>query len=1186
MKYRGIVITMMAVALIATGTPRAAAQESIVLSFDGYDGYYPYAGLTPDGKGNFFSVASAGGTFNQGALYKLSPSAGGWTETTLYSFGFNNNDPSVPVANVVFDSAGHLYGTSQGGGSHFQGTVFEFTPGAGGVWTEKVLYNFGATTTDGTQPRYGALVLDSKGNLYGTTSSGGTNSAGTVFELSPGAGGTWTEKILYNFGANTTDGTAPYGGVIFDAAGNLYGTTYSGGANPPYGTVFELSPGAGGTWTEKVLHSFDINHTDGAHPNTGVIIDSLGNLYGTTLQGGSFGGGLGTVYELSPIGGNWVETVIYSFTGINPDGGFPDGGLIFDGAGNLYGTLGGATSNSGVVFAFMRSSGGWAYKPLYDFTASQSDGHYPFGSLAFDAAGNLYGTTTSGGPANFGLGGTIFEIANVVTASPKFSPHGGAYSATQTVKITDSTPNATIYYTINGGLSPKQYKASITVSSSETITAYAISSTLSQSEPAVANYQIGSVAATPWFSPPAGTYTAAQSVTINDAAPGHTIHYTTDGTTPTTTSPKYSGPISVKSTETINALAVASGYSDSAVASAKYTIMPLTPPTEKVLYNFGATTTDGGVPLASLALDGKGNLYGTAKYGGPNEITYSGNATTAGTAFELSPATGGGWSEKVIYNFGASSSDGALPIANLILDSKGNLYGTTLAGGAYGLGTAFELSPGTGGTWTEKILYSFGASLSDGKSPEGGLVFDGKGNLYGTTNIGGLSDTTFGGGYGTVFELSPGTGGTWTEQVIYNFSYLSQTDGYFPAAGLVFDANGNLYGTTADGGTAQDMQGGGTIFELSPAGASGWNEKVLYNFGGGGPQGYEIDGGVVLDAAGNLYGTAHYGGNGFGQDGTLFELSPGTGGTWTFQVLHSFGAYETDGISPLAGLIFDATGDLYGTTYSGGANGYGTVFELSPQNGGGWIEGVVHSFNLSSTDGANPSAGLILDGSGNLYGTTAYGGTHGGGNTGTIGGTVFEIAISTTQTGTKTALTSSLNPSTFGQSVTFKATVTPSSGGGTPTGTVTFKSGTKTLGTKTLSGGVAKFSSKTLAAGTHSITAVYSGDTSFTSSTSNAVSQVVNQASTTTGLVSSVNPSTLGESVTFTATVAPQFSGTPAGTVTFKSGTKTLGSMPLSGGVAALATSSLASGTHTITATYGGGSNFTTSTGTLKQTVK
>ena len=1187
MKYRGIVIILMAVALFATGMHSAAAQETVIYSFyyGTADGLYPYGGLVSDGAGNLYGTTYQGGAVGSpfgtyGTAFELSPATGGtWTEKIIYNFGSFSGDGINPIAALVFDGKGNLYGTTySGGANNNSGTVFELSPGTGGVWTEKILYNFGATTTDGIQPAYGTLIFDAKGNIYGTNNAGGTNGVGTVWELVAGSGGSWTEKILYNFGASTTDGASPTAGVVFDAAGNLYGTTYAGGAYP-YGTVFELVAGSGGTWTEKILHSFDKDSTDGAYPTAPVVFDPSGNLYGTTKYGG---GGLGIVYELSPTAeGTWTEEILHSFTGglTNGDGANPVAGMTFDAAGNLYGTtMGGGIPAVGMVFKMSRSASGWSEQVLYPFSALGSDGHAPYAGVIFDAAGNLYGTTTAGGSNSFGLYGAVFEIANVVTAAPQFSPPSGAYSSTQTVTISDATASSTIYYTINGGISPAQYKTPIKVSSSETITAYAISTSLAQSQPAVGNYQIGSVAATPWFSPPAGTYTAAQSVTIHDAAPGVTIYYTTNGTTPTTSSTVYTGPISVTSTKTIEALAVASGYSNSSVASAKYTITPITPPTEKVLYNFGATSADGGVPLASLAIDGKGNLYGTTKYGGPNEITYSGNTTTAGTAFEVSPATGGGWTEKVIYNFGASSSDGALPITNMILDSKGNLYGTTLAGGSFGLGTVFELSD-SGGTWTEKILYSFGASLSDGKSPEGGLVFDSKGNLYGTTNIGGASDSTFGGGYGTVFELSPGSGGgAWTEQIIYNFSYLSQNDGYFPAAGLVFDASGNLYGTTADGGSAQDLQGGGTVFELSPAGASGWTEKVLYNFGGGSPQGYEIDGGVVLDASGNIYGTAHYGGNGFGIDGALFELSPGTGSTWTFQVLHSFGAYEGDGISPLAGLVFDSAGDLCGTTYSGGTNGYGTVFEMTPQTGGGWIESVVHNFALSSTDGASPSASLILDGAGNLYGTTAYGGSHGAGDTGTIGGTVFEIVSSTTVTNTTTTLTAAPNPSAYGQSVTFTATVKPQSGTGTPTGTVTFKNGTTTLGTGTLSGGVAHYSTTKLAVGTHSITAVYGGSTAFAGSTSSALSQVVDQASTTTTLVSSLNPSAFGESVTFTATVTPEFTGTPAGTITFKNGTATLGTKTLTAGVATFSSTTLTVGTHSITAVYSGGTSFLTST--------
>jgi uncharacterized repeat protein (TIGR03803 family) len=1191
-KCRASVITLILVAWFATGTNLAAAQESIIYSFvyGTSDGLRPYAGLVADGAGNFFGTSVYGGAVGSpynfdGTVYELSPaSGGGWTEKVLYSFGVYTGDGTQPYGGVIFDSKGNLYGTTTAGGANGQGAVFELSPGSGGTWTEQIIYSFKGGTTDGATPKRGSLVFDAKGNLYGTTFYGGANGAspydGTVYELSPGTGGTWTGKIIHNFGASG-DGANPVSGLTFDAAGNLYGTTDTGGTYNG-GTVYELTPGSGGTWTEAVLHSFDANGVDGANPLAGVIIDAQGNLYGNTQIGGSYGNGLGTVYELSKVGGVWTEQILYSFTGNangTTDGLTPIGNLMFDAAGNLYGTTlagGVEIASEGTVYELSRASGTWTEKILYAFNSALSDGHAPESSLIFDAAGNLYGTTSAGGSNSAGQYGTVFEIANVVTAAPQFSPPGGAYSAGQKVKITDATANSGIYYTINGGTSPTRYTGPINVAASETITAYAISATLPPSQAAVANYQIRGVAATPWFSPPAGTYTQAEAVAITDAAPGATIYYTTNGNIPTTSSPKYTSPISVTATETVKALAVASGYTNSAIATAMYTISPITPPTEKVLYSFGAITNDGGVPLASLARDGSGNLYGTTRFGGPNEITYGTNTVTAGTVFELSPGTGGVWTEKILDNFGATSSDGALPIADLVLDSKGNLYGTTLAGGAYGLGTVFELSPGTGGTWTEKILYSFGVSLADGKIPEAGVIFDSKGNLYGTTSVGGTTDTTYGGGFGTVFELSPGTGGTWTEKTLYNFSYLSQTDGYFPEANLVFDANGNLYGTTASGGSGQDLEGGGTVFELVAGGGGSWTEKVLYNFGGGSPQGYLITGGVVLDSTGNIYGVAHSGGNGYGLDGTVFELSPGTGGTWTFHVLHSFGAYETDGINPNATLVFDASGNLYGTTYAGGAGGYGTVFEMSPQTGGGWIEGVVHSFNLTAGDGVNPSAALIGDGSGNLYGTTAYGGAHGGTIGSTTGGTVFEIVSSTTKASTTTMLASSLNPSAFGQSVILTATVTATSG--TPTGTVTFKNGTATLATVTLSGGGAKYTNKTLAVGTHSITAVYNGSASFAASTSTAVSQVVSKASTTTTVVSSLTPSVFGESVTFTATVTPQYSGTPAGTVTFKNGTVVLGSATLSAGVAKYTNTTLAVGTHSITAVYSGSSAFTTST--------
>jgi uncharacterized repeat protein (TIGR03803 family) len=588
----------------------------------------------------------------------------------------------------------------------------------------------------------------------------------------------------------------------------------------------------------------------------------------------------------------------------------------------------------------------------------------------------------------------------VTAAQPKFTPAPGAYAAAQKVTITDATAGATIYYTMNGSTSPVKYTAPISVASSSVITAYATSPTLPRSQPETAGYQIGTVVATPEFSPAGGIYTVAQSVTIADADPGAAIYYTTNGTVPTTASTKYTGPIAVTATEIIKAVAVATGLTESAVASADYTITPVTPPQEAVLYSFGASATDGLVASAGLVFDSAGNLYGTTTDGGANK---------KGTVFELSPGTGGGWTEKILYNFGATSTDAVAPNAALVFDSKGNLYGTSSLGGTIGKGTVFELSLAAG-KWTEKVLWNFGLTITDGEIPEAGLVFDSKGNLYGTTIQGGANTTwaAGAGGWGTVFELSPGTG-AWTEKVLYAFGYLSQTDGYFPTAGVIFDSAGNLYGTTSDGGSGQDLDGGGSVFELSPTTTGPWKETVLYSFGGGSPNGYSPQGGLVRDAAGNLYGTAHSGGNGFGLDGTVFEISPQAGGGWSETVLHSFGAYETDGINPTSGLLFDAKGNLYGTTYAGGANQAGMVYELSPQTSGGWTEQALYNFGATATDAAHPYAGLIFDTAGRLYGTTQSGGTHGSLST---GGTVFEIKTSASVGTTNTAI-ASLTPKTL-----------------------------------------------------------------------------------------------------------------------------------------------------------------------------
>jgi uncharacterized repeat protein (TIGR03803 family) len=288
--------------------------------------------------------------------------------------------------------------------------------GAGGAWTEKVLHSFNKNGTDGYYP-WGGLAIDAAGNLYGTTEAGGSSTCaiglfcGTVFKLKRGAGGTWTETILHNFSNNTADGGNPYNVTpAFDANGNLYGTTGGGGAYG-FGIVFELTPGAGGSWTETVLHSFSSGTGDGFFPQGGITLDPAGNVYGTTAYGGVYG--FGTVFELTPgSGGIWTETILHSFdNGQATDGSEPSSNLTFDAHGNLYGTAGGGTYGVGIVFELSPSATGWTLNLLHSFDPYNQDGYTPGNSLASDSAGNLYGTTYNGGPSGdlYG-GGTVFEI--------------------------------------------------------------------------------------------------------------------------------------------------------------------------------------------------------------------------------------------------------------------------------------------------------------------------------------------------------------------------------------------------------------------------------------------------------------------------------------------------------------------------------------------------------------------------------------------------------------------------------------------------------------------------------------------------------------------------------------------------------------------------------------------------------
>ena len=430
---------------------------------------------------------------------------------------------------------------------------------------------------------------------------------------------------------------------------------------------------------------------------------------------------------------------------------------------------------------------------------------------------------------------------------------------------------------------------------------------------------------------------------------------------------------------------------------------------EKVLYSFQGGA-DGATPVGGVVFDQQGNLYGATQDGGSSSCH---SIVQCGTVYQLAPPVkqGDPWTETVLYVFkGNASNDGASPYGGLVIDSAGNLYGTTGYGGAgdcvllgskVGCGTVFELSPPAekGGAWTETVLYSF-PSAKQGYVPVGDLVFDSAGNLYGATLFGGGYGTTCDGFYqycGAVFELSPPKtkGGKWTEKVLHGFK--GGTDGAAPNGGLVLDSKGAIYGTSFFGGNESgECNGGsggtgcGTVFTLRPPATKGgtWSEKAIYRFHGN--DGATPAAGVVLDGNGDLYGSALAGGNsGYG---VIFELKKPSGkaGSWTESVLHRF-SNGNDGADPGGALAFDASGSLYGTTNSGDRFS-GTVFRLKPpsRKNGSWNLSTVHGFT-SIPDGENPAAGVILDRTGNLYGTTRYGGL-GSGCGFTDCGTVFEVS--------------------------------------------------------------------------------------------------------------------------------------------------------------------------------------------------
>ncbi len=421
--------------------------------------------------------------------------------------------------------------------------------------------------------------------------------------------------------------------------------------------------------------------------------------------------------------------------------------------------------------------------------------------------------------------------------------------------------------------------------------------------------------------------------------------------------------------------------------------------TLSTLYSFTGLE-DGGFPEAGLVMASTGAIYGTTSTG----------ATGWGSVFELAPSNGGTtWTETTIYDF-TGGADGGTPVADLAIGKGNILYGTTYNGGAHGYGTVFQLSPQTGGGWTQKVLYSFTGG-ADGANPAAGLaILSSNGVLYGTTYGGGNA------GYGTAFEMTPSANG-WSEKVLYSFQ--SGTDGANPVADLVIGTGGTLFGTTSQGGSITITNeppscttttpcvepAWGTVFALTPKGGGAWTESVLYTFTGA-SDGGTPEAALLATKSNVLYGSTFWGGKttacpvgDYPQGcGTIFELSLPTGSeTWAETVLYAFTGHSPDGAHPYGRLGISASGELFGTTFAGGANvddcmpdsytGCGTIFYVKPPAtpGGVWTKNNIIAFP-GSPGGGMPN-GLVLGTSGTMYGTTNVGGNTGG------YGTVFEMTF-------------------------------------------------------------------------------------------------------------------------------------------------------------------------------------------------
>jgi len=905
-----------------TVVPAPPTPMSVLYSFNGPDGGFPAAALAQGADGNFYGVASYGGLYGDGTVFKMTTNG---ALTTLLSFDYSNG--AYPSAGLVQGADGNLYGTTPDGGTSGYGTVFKMKT-SGALTT---LLSFDGS--DGGYPQAG-LAQGADGYFYGTTSEGGANGDGTVFKITPNGALT----TLYSFGAIkgtndvALDGSNPSAPLVQGSDGNFYGTTESGGSYDYYGTVFKITTNGALT----TLLSFDF--TDGGYPQAGLAQGADGYFYGTTSAGGA--NYSGTVFKMAT---NGALTTLYSFD--YSDGGSPQAGLIQGADGNFYGT----TSSGGAYFNGAESvyANGTVFKMTTNgmlttlLSLEGTNGSSPQCGLLQGADGNFYGTTTSGGRGFNGSGSSGDGIVFRIGAAPTTAP--AAIVAQPAGRIVPLNGTA-VFSVTAGGAAPLSYSWEL---NGVPIAGAAASTYTTNNVPLPASGgQFRCVISNAYGSV---TSSNATLTVFNGSGPLYSFNGPDGGNS---SAPLIQGPngnfygttayggtngqgeiFSLTANGTLSILASFTDYLNGSYPQAGLvqgadgnfygttsgggaydygTVFKITPTgTLTTLHSFDYS--DGYSPVAGLVQGADGNFYGTTEYGGYGYY---------GTVFKIT--TNGALTTLLSFD----NSNGGDPEAVLVQGADGNFYGTTSAGGTDGYGTVFKMK--TNGALTTLLSFNY----SDGAYPYAGLAQGPNGYFYGATSGGGTN------GFGTLFKMT--TNGALTSLLSFDYS-----NGAYPYAALVQGADGNFYGTTESGGT----NGDGTVFKMTPNGTF----SSLFSF--------EATNGLYPQAAllqasdGNFYSTTTYGGVGF-------DASYQSGNGTVFRLLGAPAAPPLISAQPLSQTVLVGGAATFNVTASGSP----TLFYFWSRNGVPIAGAATNSYttnNVQLTDSGALFSCLVS----NAYGT-------------------------------------------------------------------------------------------------------------------------------------------------------------------------------------------------------------------------